>query len=123
MRAFFSSCATVLLSACASINAQADSKAVIIAPTAASRAELLGAVRQMLHSDQIVLADDALTNDSTLIVDRALRRDATGQQINGRDIGRPERFTLVERGKRCLLIHERTQQQQTLRGTHCVPHK
>jgi len=95
--------------------------AVLVQPTAASRAELARVVSRAMNGAPVTLADDALTADGTLVVERAERRDASGRPLTGRDSGRPEHFRLVKDGARCVLIQERTGQRFTLESTRCAP--
>jgi len=100
----------ILLSACAF--AQPDVPAIIDKPTAESRAELARAVRSELNDVPVMLADDALTKDSLLVIDKA--------HLLGRDFDRPEEFRLVKAGKDCALVHERTGKRTTLASTTCL---
>jgi hypothetical protein len=68
----------------------------------------------------VTLADDALTCTSALIVERARLRDDRGLLVNGRDLERPERFTLLAERGACVLVHERTGQRFVLRETECA---
>lgn len=92
--------------ACATTPVANESPAVITNPTAEGRAELLRVVRQALHGAPLTLADDALTRESALIVERAPARGPDGTPLQGRETGRPERFRLVRSGGRCVLVHE-----------------
>ena len=100
-----------LLSTCAS--AQPDVAAVIDKPTRESRVELAQAVSSALNGAPVTLADDALTQDSLLIIEKA--------HLSGRDFGTPEHFRLVKMGKHCALVHERTGKRTTLASTTCLP--
>jgi hypothetical protein len=104
--------AVLLLSACAS--ALADVPAVIEKPTSESRAELALAVSSALNGAPVTLADDALTRDSLLIIEKAHR-------LTGRELDKPEHFRLVKSGKHCALVHERTGKRTTLASTTCLP--
>jgi hypothetical protein len=96
--------------------------AVITSPTAASRADLLRVVRKAMREAPVTLADDALTHESTLIVERARARGPDGLPLAGRDRGRPERFHLVRNGARCLLVHEGTGRRLALSSSvTCAP--
>jgi hypothetical protein len=108
-----------LLSACAGSFSQVSQPALIVNATAASRTELLEIVRTALADAPLTLADDALMQASTLLVERVPRKDAAGVLINGRELGMPEQFQLFLRGSRCLLMRERTQQSWYLRHTQC----
>jgi hypothetical protein len=103
-------CGVLLLSACAS--AQPDVAAVIDKPTKESRAELAQAVSSALNGAPVRLADDALTRDSLLILEK---------RPTGRDLDKPERFRLVKAGKECALVHERTGTRMPLASTTCQP--
>jgi len=109
------------LAACHPRPAARDVPAVITNPTAESRAELSRVVSGALDGVAVTIADDALTREDTLIIERAVRRDAQGRPLTGRDTGRPERFRLVGSGERCVLVHERTGRRWTLESTTCSP--
>ena len=102
-----------LLSTCVSGFAQPDVPALIDKPSKESRAEITQAVSRTLNGAPVTLADDALTRESRLIVEKA--------HITGRDREKPEIFRLVKAGERCTLVHERTGQRTILPGTRCVP--
>jgi hypothetical protein len=93
--------------------------ALIIHASAASRAELERAVSQALGGAPVRLADDALTRDSLLIVGRAQGRAANGLPMNGRELGRPQHFRLIERDSRCVLLHLETGRARVLPHTRC----
>jgi hypothetical protein len=108
-----------MLAACSNAPARSEQPALIIQATAASRADLLQAVRAALHEVPVSLADDALTQDSVLLIELQPRLDPKGLLVNGRELGRPERFLLSTDGKRCVLTQEGTQQQWVLAHTQC----
>lgn len=93
--------------------------AIIIHPTAASRADLERAVSQELGGAPVRLADDALTRDSLLLIARAQARDARGLPLNGRELGRPQHFRLLRRGAQCVLLHVETGRSRVLTHTTC----
>ena len=97
-----------------------DPPAVIVSPSDASRTELARVVREALHGAPVTLADDALTNSNTLIIEHANPRDAQGLPLDGRSLYRPERFELFARKSRCVLVQSRTGRRWTLRHTACV---
>ncbi len=109
------------LAACHPRSAPLDVPAVITNPTAESREELVRVVSRALDGAAVTIADDALTGESTLIVQRAVRRDAQGRPLTGRDTDRPEHFRLVRNGLRCVLVHERTGRRWTLESATCSP--
>jgi len=118
MRALASAVA-LLLSACALSQAQPDIPAVVVDPSAASRADLLAAVTKALGVSRITIADDALTADSTLIIERSRLLDSTGRQLSGRDYGKPEIFSLVKNGSHCVLVRTSDASRQVLEKTSC----
>jgi hypothetical protein len=93
--------------------------AIIVHPTAASRADLERAVSQAFGGAPVRLADDALTHDSLLLIGRAQARDARGLPLNGRELGRPQHFELFRRGAQCVLLHVETGRARALRRTAC----
>ncbi|HEY4368285.1 MAG TPA: hypothetical protein VGN07_13710 [Steroidobacteraceae bacterium] len=90
---------------------QPDAPAVIVNPSAQSHAELQAAVTRALGIADVAIADDALTNDSTLIIERS--------RLDGRELGKPESFQLVMSGEQCILVHTRTMTRQVLIQTRC----
>ena len=113
--------AVLLLSGCARGLAQEETPAVIVNPTNESRAALVAAVSTALGLPSVTLAQDALTQDDLLIVERVRPRDAEGRPLSGRDLDRPEHFRLVKMGASCILVHERTSSRQVLAATQCIP--
>jgi hypothetical protein len=109
------------LAACVTTSGGRDLPAVLTNPTAQTRADLARAVSGALHGAPVTLADDALTRDSALIVERAQARAPDGVPLSGRETGRPEHFLLVKSGSRCVLVHERTGERWTLQAATCAP--
>jgi hypothetical protein len=85
-----------LIAACGSIGAE-ERPALIATPTEQSRAELLGVVTSAFNGRSVTLADDALTRDSVLIVERREPRDAQGRPVYSWTIT-PERRFVGPRG-------------------------
>lgn len=110
-----------LLSTCASGFAQPEVPALIDKPTERSRAELAQAVSDALKGAPVTLADDALTRESRLIIEKARPRDASGVPLSGRERDKPEIFRLVKAGEQCVLVQERTGKRTTLPSTRCHP--
>jgi len=107
--------------ACATASGREDRPAVLTTPTAASRAELARTLSAALHGAPVTIAADALTRESTLIIERTPPRTASGVPLSGRETGRPEHFRLVKQGSRCVLVHERTGERWTLKAATCAP--
>ena len=113
--------AVLLLVPCRTVPNRQDAPAVVVEPNAESRAEIAGAVSASLNGAPVRLADDALTHDSLLVVERARHRDPSGVLIQGRELGKPQRFRLVKNGPDCVLIHEESGKRFKLAGTACAP--
>jgi hypothetical protein len=105
------------LAACRTVHRSAGAPAVIVDPTAESRAALAAAVGAALGGAPVTLAVDALTRSSTLTVERATPPGASA--AGGRDLGAPERFELVKQGDRCILVHAATGRTFVLARTAC----
>ncbi len=107
------------LPACSASAAGAGVPAVVIHPTAASRADLERAVSRAFHGARVRLADDALTRDSMVTIGRAQARDVRGLPLNGRELQHPQHFRLMKRGSHCVLLHLETGTAQLLMHTTC----
>ena len=92
--------------ACCSQRAVVETPAVLVDPSDQTRAELSRVIGEALHRPPVLLAPDALTHESILIVEPVHPRDAQGLPLNGRDLGHPQRFELVKAGSRCVLIQQ-----------------
>lgn len=113
--------ALLALEACRTLRGEEEVPAVIESPTAATRAVLQRAVSEALGGAPVLLADDALTRSSILVVERVRPRDASGMLLGGREHGMPERFRLVRSGRRCILVHEADRRRLALEATRCSP--
>ena len=101
----------LLLPACTRVALHAEAPAVIDAPAAQSRGDLLAALNLALGQTPAPLAEDALTHDSLLLIER--------RRLNDRELTRPERFQLLKTGRRCVLLHERSGRRYELVHTRC----
>jgi len=106
--------------ACSTLSAQ-EQPALIAGPTDASRAELLRVVTTAVGVQGITLANDALTRDSVLTLERRTPAGAQGQAATGRSLEEPQQFRLVLRGTRCWLVRDADASEWELRETSCVP--
>lgn len=121
MRAELTVAGLLCLTACATAATQPDVPAVITSPTRESRAEVIRVVSRALKGAPLTIADDALTRDGVLIIERARARGPDGAPLNGRDTGKPEHFRLVKNGSRCVLVHEGSGKRFTLASATCSP--
>ena len=97
-----------------------DRPARIVDPSDRSRAELQQVVSGALNGADVLLADDALTESSVLIIERRKTGSLDNPPLSGRDLGTPERFRLVTSGAACVLIHEKDSARYALRETECA---
>ncbi len=112
--------ATMLIAAaCRTVPAQREVAAVILDPSAQSKAALSKAVSEALHGPPVKLADNALTKTDWLIIEREHPRDAAGHPLDGREREMPEQFRLVKAGDQCTLVHQRTERRFPLAGVAC----
>jgi hypothetical protein len=108
-----------LLAACQTAGQAAPTVAVLTDTNVAIRAELQKVVSQALNRTAVLLADNVLTTSSELIIESARPRDGAGRLLNGRELGDPERFSLLRDGTRCFIVHKRTQHRYELKQAHC----
>lgn len=109
---------SLLLCACVSTTTR-DEPALIVDANRESHDEIVGAVSSALQVSSITIADDALTQDSVLLIERTPARDAAGRRLSGRDLETPEQFRLVKQGDRCVLVHSRSGARSVLSKTKC----
>ena len=106
------------LAACKHVAPDADQPAVIVDPSDASRAALQEAVNAALGS-YVLLADDALTDTSILIIERKIPRSIEGSPAEGRGMEDPVRFDLMTNGTDCVLVDARDGSRHLLADTRC----
>ena len=108
------------LAACSGNRVNPDVAALRINPDAGSKNEIENVVSSALNGVDIMIADDALTRESVLIIERGMRRRIDGPPELGRDLGRPAHFQLVVDARRCFLVHEETGLRWMLNATECI---
>jgi hypothetical protein len=118
MNAVLLGVAALSIAACKNVAPDADQDAVIVNPDAASRAALRETVNAALHTD-VLLADDALTETSILIIERKLPQSIEGSPGQGRNMEMPIQFRLVINGDDCILIDQRDMSRTVLANTAC----
>ena len=107
------------LTACGSLHGERP--AVIAAPSASARAELVRVVTLAFDGTPVTLADDAFTHDSVLSVERRTPAGPQGRAATGRTLDAPARLRLVLDGARCELVREVDGRRFPLRDVRCVP--
>lgn len=113
--------AALLASAGCGTFAAQDEPAVIAAATDQTRTELARVVALAVNGRPVMLAADALTRDSVLTLDRRTPPGPQGRDATGRTLEVPERFTLVLRGARCVLVRAADGRAFPLEDVRCVP--
>lgn len=108
-----------IVSACNHMPVKKDVPAYIVNPTKKSRAELEKAVSSALNGIPVTLADDALTKDDRLIIERKRHVDAQGNLIMGLETEKPHQFRLVKNNDKCILINQADGNRMELTQTVC----
>lgn len=98
----------------------AEQPALIDKPTPRSRAELQRVLAEAFNGRPVTIADDALTRDSVLVIERREPRGLEGSPAGGRVLETPQQFRLVLRDSRCELVRSSDQRRWTLEETSCV---
>jgi hypothetical protein len=120
MRPMLLVASTLVPVGCGTLSAQ-EQPAVISTPTEQSRAELARVVSAAFNGQPVTLADDALTRESVLAVERSTPPGAQGRAATGRTLEAPARLNLVLRGTRCFLVREADGREWELSEARCVP--
>jgi hypothetical protein len=107
-------------SACGTLSAQ-EQPAIIAAPTPQSRAEIERVVSAAMNGQPVTIADDALTRESVLVIQRRTPPGPQGRAATGRTLDAPEQFRLLLRGERCTLLRAADGREWQLEETRCVP--
>lgn len=105
--------------ACGTLGAQ-EQPALIAAHTEQSRAELARLVSTAMNGQTVTLADDALTRESELTIERRTPPGEQGRAATGRTLEAPQQLKLVLRTGRCLLVRGDGREWE-LTQARCVP--
>ncbi len=111
--------ALVALSGCQTTANNGDVPARISNPSAASRAALQAAVNDAVHT-AVLLADDALTQSSILVIERNPPGGLQNLPASGRNLEPAVQFRLVVNDSACILIDTRDDTRHLLENTTCV---
>ncbi|MBT8083584.1 MAG: hypothetical protein HKN35_05745 [Woeseia sp.] len=112
-----------VISACAASLPMDGEPAVIVNPDSASRAELKAVVQTALHGASTMLAADALTQTSVLMIDLKPPRGLDAPQTGGRLMEPGETFHLFLDGRQCVLKQQSTGLRWLLMDTECAAEK
>jgi len=111
--------AALALAACRNVAPDVETRALIVDPDEASRSALRSTVNGIFDRD-VLLADDALTASSLLIIERRIPRSLDGAPAEGRTMDMPYALRLVTDGSLCILVDERDGSRHVLDDTRCV---
>jgi hypothetical protein len=106
---------------CATPPPASDEPALIERPNERSRDELRRVLAEAFNGRPVTIAEDALTRDDLLVIERSEPRGPEGSPAGGRVLERPEQFRLVLRDSHCELIRSSDQRRWTMTETSCVP--
>ena len=108
----------LMLSGCQTVDADYDRPARIVNPDADSRAALQAALNEALGIE-VMLADDALTDSSLLLIERWLPGTMDDPVPQGRILEKPIQFQLVKDGGDCSLVRKSDGARYLLSNTDC----
>ena len=109
----------IVLTGCQTMASSDDAPARIVNASAASRAALQNAVKDALNTE-VLLADDALTRSSILVIERSPPKSMQGRPATGRNMDPPIQFQLVVNDSDCILIDTRNETRRLLEDTICA---
>ena len=111
---------TVLIcTSCQTVANDEDHRAVLIDPDETVRAELQHAVNSAFGTE-VLIADDALTQSSTLTIENRQPSTMDNQRPQGRVYDMPVQLVLVQRGQQCYLVDSRTERRFLLESATCA---
>lgn len=113
--------ASLVAAACQSVGSDetADAAALRVESTLASTTEIRDVVEKALPGRRILLASDAFTESSLLVVERRRHERLEGVRSSGVADEVPHRFRLVLDGQQCELVHLNTGKRHPLTRTRC----
>ena len=116
---------------CAGLSACQTTQQATIEPTdarlmkssSANTAILSEAVSEALGGRKVTLAENVLTDKSTLVMDPSFASGRTMDSgfVNGRSLQKPDHFRLMTNGISCYLLHEESGKSIPLKDMNCQP--
>ena len=107
------------LTGCQTVDTDLDRPARIVNADADSRAALQAAVNEAL-GNEVMLANNALTDTSLLTIERWPAGTMENPVPQGRILEKPIQFRLVINDSDCILIDQRNESRHVLKNTDCV---
>jgi hypothetical protein len=98
-------------------------RATVTNPSSQTHAELQQALATLLGASNVLIADDAFTQYSQEVIERAPHKDANGLLIMGRSTEMPVTVQLLKQGDNCLLRHVQSGNTTTLSQVRCAAEK
>ncbi|MEX2366777.1 MAG: hypothetical protein WD601_09235 [Pseudohongiellaceae bacterium] len=111
---------TILTVACKEQDVKPDVPALITNPGPATLQEVERTLSGALNGMRIMLAADALTDQSVVVIQRNPKRSLDRPPELGRDLGRPYHFQLVTNGMHCALINLQNGERWPLTDVECA---
>ena len=111
--------ALLSLAGCKSLAEQSMRDALIEYHSEESMAELHSVVTEALSVKKTLLAPNALTQSSRLIIERKTHRTLQQGVVMGRSDEMPEIFKLKLKGTECILLHPASNRSWTLLKSRC----
>ena len=106
--------------ACPGFGSDATTVAALrIESTPAGTTEIRNVVENALPGRRILLANDALTTSSLLVIERRRHDSLAGTRAAGVADEAPQRFRLILDGDTCELVHLNTGKHHALTRTRC----
>ena len=93
--------------------------ALRVKSTPESTTEIRDVIDKALPGRRILLANDALTESSLLVIERRRHERLQGALSSGVADEAPQRFRLVLHGEQCELVHLNTGKRHALARTRC----
>ena len=106
---------------CSGPAVQPDVPALRAEVSSASTEEIEQTISTAMNGVPVTVADDALTTESTLLIERSTQRALGRPQVPGRSLERPQQFQLIVDARQCFLVHRETGLRWLLAETECVP--
>tara|TARA_R110002050_G_scaffold24166_1_gene64645 strand:+ start:3347 stop:3733 length:387 start_codon:yes stop_codon:yes gene_type:complete len=97
--------------------------AILTTASSQTHAELQQAIASLLDASNVLIADNAFTQYSQEVIERAQHKDANGLLIMGRSTEIPDAVQLLKQGDNCLLRHVQTGKTVTLSQVRCQVEK
>ena len=102
---------------------QLPQAATLTNPNSQTHTELQQAIASLLGASDVIIADNAFTQYSQEVIERAPHKDANGLLIMGRSTEMPAAIQLLKQGNKCLLRHVQSGNTTTLLQVRCKVEK